>query len=123
MVSNLIKSILMVAPPKVSVIIITHNRKESLLKALESVISSNYPSDALEIIVVDDASHDGTTEIVRRIYGSRLKIIRNEKEMFLSASRNIGFNLSTGTYILSMDDDCILEKNAIFISFLNGEVF
>jgi glycosyltransferase involved in cell wall biosynthesis len=42
----------------------THNRKEKLIRPLEFTLNSNYPKNMLEIIVVDNASTDGTYEKV-----------------------------------------------------------
>ncbi|MCC6018823.1 MAG: glycosyltransferase [Candidatus Verstraetearchaeota archaeon] len=50
--------------PLVSVVIPTHNRKEKLIRPLEFTLNSNYPKNMLEIIVVDNASTDGTYEKV-----------------------------------------------------------
>ncbi len=99
--------------PNVSVVIITHNRKEHVLKALRSVFLSDYPREKLEVIVIDDVSNDGTYEAIRELYGKKVNVVRNRKVMFLAKSRNVGFKLSTGDYVLNMDDDCLVTKETI----------
>ena len=47
----------------VSAIITTHNRKELLVRAMDSVMNQTYPE--IELIVVDDASDDGTAELCK----------------------------------------------------------
>ncbi|MEM5867310.1 MAG: glycosyltransferase family 2 protein [Candidatus Aenigmatarchaeota archaeon] len=98
--------------PLVSIVIPTHNRKEKLIRLINSILESNYPEDKLEIIVVDDASTDGTYEKVKEKFPN-VKIFRNNKELFPSAARNRGFQLAKGEYILFIDDDNVVDKDCI----------
>lgn len=98
--------------PVVSVVIPTHNRKEKLLRLIKSILESDYLKEKLEIIVVDDASTDGTHEYMNKLF-PQVKIIRNEEEKLLAESRNIGIRASKGKYILLIDDDNLVDKNAI----------
>jgi len=97
----------------VSVIIPTHNRKEKLIRLVESIVNSSYPKEKLEIIVVDDASTDGTYKEIKRKF-PEVKVIRNERELFLANSRNIGIKNSSGKYIFFIDDDNVVDRNCIF---------
>jgi len=97
--------------PLVSVVIPTHNRKEMLIRLIKSIKNNTYKK--LEIIVVDDASTDGTFEEVKKNF-SDVKIIRNEENLLLAASRNIGINNSKGEYIFLIDDDNVVDKKCIF---------
>ena len=98
--------------PSVSVIIPTHNRKEKLLRLLNSVLRSNYPKDKLEIIVIDDCSTDGTfKEVIRRFPSVIIK--KNKKEIYLAAMRNLGIKISNGQFIMFIDDDNVVDSNAI----------
>lgn len=49
-----------------SIIIPTHNRKEKVIRLINSVLASEYPMEKMEIIVVDDASTDGTYEYIQK---------------------------------------------------------
>ena len=99
--------------PLVSIVIPTHNRKTMLLRLLKSIFSSTYKN--LEIIIVDDASHDGTSEFIRSKYSknTKLKIIRNRSNLFAAGSRNVGFKKCRGEYIFFIDDDNVVDKNLI----------
>jgi glycosyltransferase involved in cell wall biosynthesis len=66
-----------------------------LTRLINSILQSNYPQDKLEIIVVDDASTDGTYEEIRAKFHG-VKIIRNEKEALPATSRNIGIKKLMG---------------------------
>jgi len=98
--------------PLISIVIPTHNRKEKLTRLINSILQSNYPQDKLELIVVDDASTDGTYEEIRAKFPV-VKIIRNQKETLLAASRNIGIKNANGKYIFLIDDDNVIDKNCI----------
>jgi len=77
--------------PIVSIIIVTHNRNEKLIRLIESILTSNFPREKIEIIVVDDASNDGTYDIIKTKY-PYIKIIRTSKEVLPSAAKNIGIS-------------------------------
>ena len=98
--------------PLVSVVIPTHNRKEKLFSLIKSIFRSNYPSDKLEIIVVDDASSDGTCDMVKKFY-PEVKVIRIDNEVFPAKARDIGARRSRGDYIFFIDDDCIVHPDTI----------
>jgi GT2 family glycosyltransferase len=98
--------------PKVSVLTTTYNRKEKLLRLLTSLLESRYPQDRLEIVVVDDASTDGTYDEVAKRFPF-VNLIRNNEEKLSSGSRNIGLKKCLGDYIFWIDDDNVVESNCI----------
>ena len=83
---------------KTSVVIVTYNRNKDCKEAVLSVLRQRKPP--FEVIVVDDASL-----IPFQFEAPSVKIIRNETERGLAASRNIGVHLSTGDIIAFIDDD------------------
>src|SRR5919106_1816578 len=89
--------------PKVSVIIPTYNRVESLPLAIKSVLAQTFQD--FEIIVVDDASHDNTPAVIARFNDERIRYIRHDTNKKISASRNTGVLNSRGSYIAFLDDD------------------
>lgn len=86
----------------VSAIITTFNRKEFFKQALSSVLQQT--EKKFEILVLDNASTDGTNEYISAIKDSRLKYICH-KAMGISAQRNLGVRLASGSYIAFLDDD------------------
>lgn len=97
----------------VSIVIPTHNRKIMLLRLLKSIFESDYKN--IKVIIVDDASSDGTFNEVKNKFGKNksLFLIRNKKNLFASASRNAGLEKAKGEYIFFVDDDNVLLKNTI----------
>jgi GT2 family glycosyltransferase len=98
--------------PLVSIVIPTYNRRSKVLRLLASLEGSSIPKDEMEIIVVDDASPDGTAIAVWNKY-PRVKLIRNKTERWLSAARNIGARQAHGKYIFFVDDDNVIAKDSI----------
>ncbi|MGE5458271.1 MAG: glycosyltransferase family 2 protein [Methanococcaceae archaeon] len=95
---------------KVSVCIVTRNRKDQLIRAIKSVDCQNY--DNIEIVVVDNNSTDGTSEAIRTLF-PEVKIIKLHKNIGCPPARNIGMANTTGEYILSLDDDGYLDPTAV----------
>ena len=91
--------------PPASIIILNYNSGESLQRCLSSVLSTEYPS--FDVILVDNGSTDNSVEKIRRQFAneSRLKIIRNLKNLGASAGRNIGSRYATGKYLAFLDPD------------------
>lgn len=98
--------------PLVSVIIPTHNRKEKLVKLINSIMRCNYPQNRMEIIIVDDASTDGTPKMVKKLF-PEVNLITNTFELFPSKCRNLGIKNSHGDYLFLVDDDNVLDENTI----------
>src|SRR5712692_4390256 len=82
--------------PLVSVVIPTHNRKSAVTRCVESVLRSSYPR--IEVIVVDDASTDGTFHHLSALFPS-VGLIRLEREQMVSGSRNAGCKNAKGEFV------------------------
>ncbi len=95
---------------KVSVAIPTYNRKEKLRKLLLSLKKSTFKD--FEIVVIDDASNDGTDKMIREEF-PYVKYIKHEKPTLVAKSRNDAIDVSRGEYIFFIDDDNIVEESTI----------
>ena len=95
---------------KVSVAIPTYNRKEKLRRLIESLKTSTYKD--IEIIVVDDASTDGTEKMIKEEYPD-VKYIRHERPTLVAKSRNDAIEVSEGYYVFFIDDDNVVEPDTI----------
>jgi glycosyltransferase involved in cell wall biosynthesis len=89
--------------PLVSVILPTRNRLKLLKKSLDSVLSQSYPN--LEVIVIDDASEDGTRKYLRNLNDPRVKLIWCETRQGAAIARNMGLRKAQGSLIAFNDDD------------------
>ncbi len=93
------------AAPLVSVIIATRNRRTLLPRVLQSVYAQNYPN--LEILVLDDASHDGTSDYIQSKHPD-IRLFRFGQNHGQVAARNLMMREAIGDYIISLDDDAFL---------------
>ena len=110
--------------PLVSVITIFYNSETFISEAIESVIQQSY--DNCELLLVDDGSTDGSTEIAKsytKKLPEKIKYFDHEdhKNLGLSASRNLGLKMSKGELIafLDSDDVWLSEKLAEQVSIFN----
>src|SRR5690606_30552126 len=88
----------------VSVVIPTYNRRRLLARAVDSVLAQTVPVD--EIIVVDDGSNDGTSEMLAERYGERV-IHVYQANAGVSAARNRGLAMARGGFIALLDSDAL----------------
>ena len=86
---------------KVSVIIPTLNRINTLQRAIDSVIAQSFKS--IEIIVIDNGSSDGSVNMLKKYYPT-VKLIHEHKSG-VSASRNKGIKYAKNTWIAFLDSD------------------
>jgi GT2 family glycosyltransferase len=87
--------------PLVSVNILSYNRKDELRNTLQKVYEQDYKN--IEVIVVDNASDDGSAEMVKAEFPSVI-LIKMEKNIGI-AGWNEGFKIAKGEYVLVLDDD------------------
>jgi len=93
----------------VSILVPTFNRANYITECLDSLLAQTMP--ALEIIVIDDGSEDGTAEVLKR-YGQRIRYIRKDNGGKPTAV-NLGLALAQGELIWIFDDDDVALPDAI----------
>lgn len=82
---------------KVSAVITTYNRKNDVLRCVESVLASDFAD--LETIVVDNASQDGTAQALRERFGSAITVGDKERDIEAGRAAGVGTNiLFAGTF-------------------------
>src|SRR5881394_787555 len=89
--------------PRVSFLISTYNRRTVLLQTLDRVKGCGLPREEFEILLVDNASPDGTAEGVAELHPDvRLFALR---ENLGPCAKNIGLKEARGQYVIFLDDD------------------
>jgi GT2 family glycosyltransferase len=86
-------------PPRLSVVIPSHNTRELTLRCLESLVHSD-----IEIILVDDGSRDGTAEAVAARFPS-VRVLRNESAEGFTRAANRGLQAAQGDVLLLLNSD------------------
>ena len=91
------------APIYFSIILPTYNRSKMLKKAISSVLAQDFKN--WELIVVDDASTDDTTAVVKSFLSNKITYLKNFENAHKGASRNNGIKIAKGKFITFLDDD------------------
>lgn len=87
----------------ISVIIPLYNRREEIGRAVASALRQSHAPH--EILVVDDASRDGSAEAVAALGDNRIRLLRHERNQGASAARNTGIAAAEGEWIALLDSD------------------
>ncbi|AJC20341.1 glycosyltransferase [Pandoraea pulmonicola] len=99
-----------ISAPKVSVLVLTYNASQFIRESLDSVLAQD--SEDLQIVVSDDASRDGTQDILKayaEAYPGKFTVNLNEKNVGITRNANIALSLCVGEYIaFHAGDDVML---------------
>jgi GT2 family glycosyltransferase len=95
---------------RVSVTIVTYNSGRFIKRCLESVLAQRYANK--EIIVIDNASTDGTVDILEQ-FEDRCQIVYNDENIGFAAAQNQAIRVSAGDWVLTLNPDVLLLPNFI----------
>lgn len=94
----------------VSVTIVTYNSGRFIKRCLESVLDQGYPHK--EIIVIDNASTDGTVDILEQ-FEERCRIVYNDENLGFAAAQNQAIRMSGGDWVLTLNPDVLMMPDFI----------
>jgi GT2 family glycosyltransferase len=89
----------------VSITIVTYNSGRFIRKCLDAVLSQKHPR--FEVIVIDNASTDGTVDILEH-YEDRCAVVYNDENIGFAAAQNQAIALSRGDWVLTLNPDVFL---------------
>jgi colanic acid/amylovoran biosynthesis glycosyltransferase len=89
--------------PTVSVVMVTNGRRELAGRALDALAAQTYPAALTEVLVVDNASDDGTAEALR---ARPVTVLREDVHLAVAGARNRAIACATGEIVAFTDDDC-----------------
>ncbi len=98
--------------PTLSVIIVSWNVRELLAQALDSVFASVDDDVELEVIVIDNASRDGSVRMLRERF-PYVHVIANQQNLGFPAANNQGLARASGDYILLLNSDTEVRAGAL----------
>jgi len=97
--------------PSVSVVIPTHDRRDLAMATILSALGQRGVD--VEVIVVDDASSDGTDEAVRSLSESDVRLVRHDRPSGVAVARNTGIAAAHAEWIALLDDDDLWAPNKV----------
>jgi GT2 family glycosyltransferase/glycosyltransferase involved in cell wall biosynthesis len=96
--------------PEISISVVNLNGKDYLGECLDSIKHLNYPSDKIEVIIVDNGSIDGSVEFINSNYpGTR--VIQNNKNMGFAFANNQAAKAAKGEYVAFLNNDTRVDKD------------
>lgn len=101
-----------ISNPELTIIIVNYNTRQLLADCLQSLYAAAAPEGGLEIIVVDNASSDGSVTMVQEEYPEVI-LIASEENLGFSAGNNRGTAVAHGRYVLFLNSDTRVEKEAL----------
>lgn len=97
--------------PVVSAIVVNYDGGAMLQDALASLFAQTWP--ALEVILVDNASTDGSVEQAERCFGDKLLVIRNARNEGFARGNNVGFLAAKGEWLFLLNSDAVCDRDVI----------
>jgi GT2 family glycosyltransferase len=97
-----------------SIVMPCHNRRDALRLTLESLCKQASPSECFEVIVVDQASSDGSRELVRSFASPfQLRLLEQDRKYGISMARNAGSEAASSQFVLLLDADLIANPGVV----------
>jgi glycosyltransferase involved in cell wall biosynthesis len=97
--------------PKITIVTVSYNSRDYIGECIQSVVNQGYP--ALEYIIVDGGSTDGTLDIIEK-YRAKIASVITEADKGPADALNKGFAVSTGEIMGWLNSDDRLQPNALF---------
>ncbi len=100
--------------PRISVLIVNYNTKDLITLCIDSLLDVKAQDFSLEIIVVDNASTDGSTDALKKLQAeSKIQFIENEKNVGFGKANNQAFERAGGDYIFLLNPDARLTEDVL----------
>ena len=93
--------------PLVSLIVVNWNRRDLLERCLSSLLRTDYPD--FEIIVVDNASRDGSVDFARSL--SDVQVVANERNLGFAGGSNVGLRTARGAIRILLNNDIVVPSD------------
>jgi cellulose synthase/poly-beta-1,6-N-acetylglucosamine synthase-like glycosyltransferase len=99
--------------PQLTLLISAFNESAVIASKLKNALALDYPREQLEILVISDASDDGTDEIVQRYSKQGVQLIRQQPRMGKSTGLNMGVSHSSGQILVFSDANALYQPDAL----------
>lgn len=98
--------------PNVSLVVAVRNQEQYIGRCVRSILNQTYPSNDLEVIVVNDASTDRTRFALEQ-FENEIRVINNAEQKGLPASLNTGIRAARGRFVVRIDGDDYVHNEYI----------
>lgn len=101
--------------PLAAIIVLTWNQRDLTLDCLASLAEMTYPTDRLDVIVVDNGSADGTAEAIRERY-TEVIVLENEENIGFAEGNNVGIRHAMehdADYVMLLNNDTIVDPEML----------
>ena len=99
--------------PEVAIVISAYNEEAVLRAKLENTLAIDYPADRLDVVVISDASTDGTDRIASDFAGRGVRLHRMPERSGKTAAQNAGVELARGAYLVFSDANSMYASDAL----------
>jgi len=99
--------------PTVTVLITAYNEEKGIAAKIDNVLALDYPPELLDVIVISDASSDGTDQAVRAYGSSRVQLVRVEGRVGKTACQNAAVSHATGEIVVFTDATTHIRPDAL----------
>ena len=99
--------------PFISIIIPVHNEGSVIERRLDNLFDSSYPSNKMEVIVIDSGSSDDTSKIIKSRFNDKVTLVQEALRYGKARAVNLGLSISNGEIVILTDGPTLYEKDTI----------
>lgn len=99
--------------PTVTILIVAYNEQTRLRPTIQKALATDYPADRIDVLVVSDASTDGTDDLVKRYGDDRVKLLRMPERKGKAAGENASSKVATGEIVVSIDASILIPNGSL----------
>jgi cellulose synthase/poly-beta-1,6-N-acetylglucosamine synthase-like glycosyltransferase len=99
--------------PEISILIVAYNEERRLRRTLEHALATDYPADRLNVLVVSDASSDGTDDLVLTYGDPRVRLLRMPERSGKPAGENAAGTMLRGDIVVSIDASILIPRDSL----------
>ena len=99
--------------PMLTILIVAYNEERRLRRTIDTALAVDYPADRLDVLVVSDASSDGTDALVRDYGDPRVRLLRQPERRGKPAGENASGAHVKGEYVVSIDASILIPRDSL----------
>jgi cellulose synthase/poly-beta-1,6-N-acetylglucosamine synthase-like glycosyltransferase len=99
--------------PSLTILIVAYNEERRLARTINTALAVDYPAHKLDVLVVSDASTDGTDALVRDYGDPRVRLLRQSERRGKPAGENASGAHVTGEYVVSIDASTLIPRASL----------